>query len=119
MNDDNDDKRLMPIQILARKLGAPSTWLRAEAEGGRLPCVKVGRSLLFDYEVIEATLRKRASSVIPEQPKFVQLIVHDGSLHALDEHGGVHKYCPADERRFAFWTKYTDYRVDPKKKKEK
>jgi hypothetical protein len=45
---------------MARRLRVPTLWLRAEAEAGRLPCLKAGRVLLFDPETVERVLVERA-----------------------------------------------------------
>ena len=37
-------------------------WLRAEAEAGRIPCVKAERRLLFNREAVVKTLSDRAAS---------------------------------------------------------
>jgi hypothetical protein len=36
-------------------------WLRAEAEAGRIPCLRAGRRLLFDVQAVEAALIRRAA----------------------------------------------------------
>lgn len=51
---------IVPIGILARKLKVKSSWLRAEAEAGRLPHVKAGDTILFDPITIERVLLERA-----------------------------------------------------------
>ncbi len=50
--------------MLAQRLyhfGVSASWLRAEAEAGRLPCLRVGKRLLFDPEAVEAELIRRAA----------------------------------------------------------
>jgi len=51
---------LMPLGALSRRLGIPATWLRLEAQSGRIPHLQAGRSLLFDYPTVEQLLRERA-----------------------------------------------------------
>jgi hypothetical protein len=41
---------------MARRLRVPSRWLRAEAEAGRLPCLKAGKAILFDPQAVEDAL---------------------------------------------------------------
>lgn len=52
---------LLTLPRLARHLGVTATWLRAEADAGRLPCLKAGRRYLFDPQAVEAVLLQRAS----------------------------------------------------------
>ncbi len=52
--------KLLPVGAMARRLRVPVKWLRDEAEAGRLPHLKAGRSLLFDPETVERALVKRA-----------------------------------------------------------
>ena len=50
----------IPLRQLARDTGLPVAWLKAEAEAGRIPSLRVGRRLLFDSKVVKRTLRQRA-----------------------------------------------------------
>jgi len=47
---------------LARILRVSVRWLRAEAEAGRLPCVRAERRFLFNHDVIVRLLADRAST---------------------------------------------------------
>ncbi|MHC4947206.1 MAG: hypothetical protein ACYTG1_02945 [Planctomycetota bacterium] len=47
------------LQQLARRLGLPMAWLRAEAEAGRLPCLRAGRRLMFNITEVEDALARR------------------------------------------------------------
>jgi hypothetical protein len=51
---------LLPLGPAARRLRVPVGWLRSEAECGRLPHIKAGRVLLFDFPTIERILTERA-----------------------------------------------------------
>ena len=52
---------LLPLPILARYLRVSPTWLRQEAETGRLPAVRAGRGqYLFSRPLVERELLKRA-----------------------------------------------------------
>jgi hypothetical protein len=53
---------LTPLSVLARQLRVPVRWLRAEAEAGRLPCVRAEKQILFDPEVVYQVLRQRAAA---------------------------------------------------------
>ena len=57
------------LQELAQSLGLPAAWLKTEAEAGRIPCLRAGRRLLFNAEVVEQTLMERAndSSCVPRK----------------------------------------------------
>jgi hypothetical protein len=52
--------KLLPVGPMARRLRVPVRWLRAEAEAGRIPCLKAERSILFDPDAVEAVLLERA-----------------------------------------------------------
>ena len=52
--------KLLPIGPTARRFRVPVTWLREEANAGRVPHLKAGRSILFDPEAVEAVLLERA-----------------------------------------------------------
>ena len=53
---------LTTLHPLARKLGLPPGWLKAEALAGRIPCLKAGRRLLFNPSAVEASLSARAAT---------------------------------------------------------
>lgn len=56
-------KKIFSLRSLARHLkvyGLSAVWLKAEAEAGRIPCLIVGRRMLFDVEAVEAALLRRA-----------------------------------------------------------
>jgi hypothetical protein len=55
-------KDLLTLPRLARHLRLPRDWLQAEALAGRLPCLRVGRKLLFSVPAVEQTLAERAAS---------------------------------------------------------
>ena len=51
---------LLPLSAMARSLGVPARWLRAEAEAGRIPGVRADTTWLFDADLVESLLAKRA-----------------------------------------------------------
>ena len=51
---------LLPLGLTARLLSVPSTWLRAEADAGRLPHLRAGSKYLFDVDTVERLLLERA-----------------------------------------------------------
>ena len=63
---------LHTLRMLAQRFkryGLTFDWLRAEAEAGRIPCLKAGRRLLFDPEAVEAVLLQRAQSCSQGEPE--------------------------------------------------
>jgi hypothetical protein len=59
--------RLLPLNIIARRLRVPVGWLRAEAEAGRVPCLRAGTRYLCDPDAVEAALLKRARQPIRQE----------------------------------------------------
>jgi len=47
---------------LASQLRLPGAWLRSQALAGNIPCLKVGRKLLFNPGAVEKTLAVRAAT---------------------------------------------------------
>ena len=58
-----NESKLVVLGAMARRLGVPTRWLRAEAEEGRLPHVKAGNTLLFVPAVVIETLVARAAQM--------------------------------------------------------
>ena len=52
-----------PIRLyqLALATGLPWRWLRDEALAGRIPCLRAGRCMLFNYYAVEEALAERAA----------------------------------------------------------
>jgi len=55
----NND-RLYTDSQLARRLKVRASWLRADADSGRLPHTRVGDGYIFDVEAVETALLARA-----------------------------------------------------------
>ena len=53
-------KNLLKVGVMARAIGVPVRWLRAEAESGRIPCLKAENVYLFDPDVVTKLLSERA-----------------------------------------------------------
>lgn len=49
----------MHLGAMARRLRVPSTWLRSEAEAGRIPHLRAGSALLFDPVTVERIVAER------------------------------------------------------------
>lgn len=54
--------RLITLTELATALGVPMDWLEAEAEAGRIPCLRAGKRYRFALVAVEAALVERASN---------------------------------------------------------
>lgn len=54
------DAKLLPLGPTARIFRVPVRWLKAEAEAGRVPCLKADKAILFDPEAVEKVLLERA-----------------------------------------------------------
>ncbi len=54
------ESELLPLNIMARRLRVPVSWLRNEAMQGRVPCLIAGKQILCDPAVVETTLLERA-----------------------------------------------------------
>jgi len=58
---DTGQAKLLPLFVMARRLHVTKKWLRAEAEAGRIPHLKADQQFLFNPEIVEPLLIKRAS----------------------------------------------------------
>lgn len=56
----NAPEKPLTLPAMARQLRVPTTWLKAEADAGRLPCVRAGRAYLFDAATVIAAVAERA-----------------------------------------------------------
>jgi hypothetical protein len=54
-------KTFLTLCQIAYRLGIPEAWLKAEAESGRIPCIRIGRRMLFHPDVVERSLMDRAT----------------------------------------------------------
>jgi hypothetical protein len=52
---------LTNLHGLAAALRLPRNWLRREALAGRIPCLRIGRKLLFERDSVERALAQRAA----------------------------------------------------------
>lgn len=58
--DTTNPARLLPLNVVARRLRVPLKWLRAEADARRIPCLVADSKYLCDLEAVEAALLERA-----------------------------------------------------------
>ena len=63
-----DPDELVSVRPLARELGVPADWLRAEAEARRIPSLKAGRRRLFSVSAVRRALLRRAAGESPLTP---------------------------------------------------
>jgi adenylosuccinate lyase len=57
-----DAPKLLPANLMARRLRVTLAWLRAEADAGCIPALKAGDRYLFDPEAVERVLLRRAQA---------------------------------------------------------
>lgn len=57
--------QLRPVGPTAELLGVPCRWLEAEADAGRVPCLRIGRTVLFDVESVQQALLSQARQSSP------------------------------------------------------
>lgn len=62
-----EQRKLVPLPAMCRRLGVTQRWLRAEAEAGRLPALRAGARLLFLPEAVEEALVQRATEVLSKR----------------------------------------------------
>jgi len=53
---------LLPLRLMARRLGVTAAWLKDEADSGRIPCLVAGGRYLFAPLAVDRSLSERASS---------------------------------------------------------
>ncbi|MBP8305150.1 MAG: helix-turn-helix domain-containing protein [Phycisphaerae bacterium] len=60
--------QLLSLPVLAQTLNLPKAWIRAEADAGRLPHLRIGRRYRFNLEVVLRALLVRAGQVEEGRP---------------------------------------------------
>ena len=53
---------VLSLARMARRLGVTCTWLRSEADAGRVPSLRAGNRYLFSPQAVEAVLAARAAN---------------------------------------------------------
>ena len=66
MSNANPAESFVPLRRAAARLGVPTAWLRAEAQAGRIPHLRVGRRLLANPQAVEEVLLDRARKTAGE-----------------------------------------------------
>ena len=57
----HDTSELVPLPACADYFGLPATWLRTEADAGRIPMLRAGRRRLFNLDAVRRVLADRAA----------------------------------------------------------
>jgi len=52
---------LLPLSRMSRRLGVTQQWLRAEADAGKIPCLKAGNRYLFNPMAVQEALASKAA----------------------------------------------------------
>lgn len=58
----SSDERPLYLSETARKLGVPTSWLKAEADAGRIPCLHAGGQTFFNLKAVRRSLLDRAAT---------------------------------------------------------
>jgi excisionase family DNA binding protein len=82
---------VLTVNRMARRLGVTARWLRAEAEAGRVPCLRAGNRYLFNPLAVEQALAQRAAeggvragTDVPQPPRGTATD-HKGMDHTMKE----------------------------------
>ena len=59
----------IPLTVLSEQAGLPAAWLKAEADAGRIPCLRAGRRLMFDAEAVKKALADRMVEALKQGQK--------------------------------------------------
>ena len=57
----NSDPQLLSLPALAEILKLPESWIKTEADAGRIPHLKIGRRYRFNRKAVVALLADRAA----------------------------------------------------------
>ena len=53
---------LLDLGRVARRIGVTRQWLRAEADAGRIPCLRAGKRYLFNLAAVKDALAALAAT---------------------------------------------------------
>lgn len=56
-----DNRRLVPLSIMARRLGVRRQYLRMAAEKGLIPAARIGEDFVFNAQAVEERMLELAS----------------------------------------------------------
>lgn len=65
---ENAEGKVAGLLEVAELLGVPAKWLKAEAAGGRIPVLKIGRRMYFNPAAVERAIAARAAIETVSQP---------------------------------------------------
>ena len=54
---------LLTLNRMAHKLGVTSTWLKRQAESGKVPCLKADKKYLFNADAVIKILTAEAATL--------------------------------------------------------
>lgn len=60
--------KVLNLSRMARRLGVTQTWLRREAQAGRVPALRADSRFLFEPEAVEEAVAHRAARSNQEGP---------------------------------------------------
>jgi excisionase family DNA binding protein len=58
---ENDTTHLLSLPALAEALKLPESWIKAEADAGKIPHLKIGKRYRFNRQAVLAVLAERAA----------------------------------------------------------
>ena len=64
----------VPLHVVSRRLGLPAAWIKAEAEAGRIPCLRTVQRLMFNLDEVESVFveRAKAGTAVSDSKKEVE-----------------------------------------------
>jgi hypothetical protein len=83
---------VLTLPRMARRLGVTARWLRAEADAGRVPCLRAGNRYLFNPLAVQQAVAQRAAggeeagpdADVPQPPRGTATD-HHGTDHNVKE----------------------------------
>jgi excisionase family DNA binding protein len=58
---ENTTSQLLSLPALAKALNLPEEWIKAEADAGRIPHLRIGKRYRFNFEAVVRMLAERAA----------------------------------------------------------
>jgi hypothetical protein len=63
------DERILPLRMMARRLGVTQRWLREQSNAGRIPHLRAGRRYLYAPDAVEAAVAAMAAEMPRESDR--------------------------------------------------
>jgi excisionase family DNA binding protein len=100
---EHNHPQLLSLPTLAAALRLPEDWLKAEADAGRLPHIRIGKRYRFSLAAVEAALLRRAASTgctvpLPESADRSRPRAKRTSQPQTNTAGGLPPRRPSDDR---------------------